>query len=627
MLKIHLLILMGLTFVGLFSLLNESHASPSFTEQYLNDLIIADVPGGYFEDQTNVINLEKVYYKSDGQILEVSIKAHGSNGFDPENIISYGLLIDSDSNYSTGIRGFDYKYYVQWINGTWNEFYEVLPSYKKNSILISEDIIEDSFNMDDSVANLKIDLDKIGNPTHYNLVFFSQGYLNQIYFHDVTSLALIPPPSFSINAIPNPLDLESGKKHTIRILVESEFDESIEIFYSISTDSPYVNIQEIIDNHIILQNGKAEIPIILEIDGHENTIHHDLNINLGLWYPTNPNDEDVDIVDSMIRDYDHRNSVDNYDMKLLLVTLPSSSPDHTLSIQMALLVATLLLAITGTYTFAVNALKIRYDKKVEHSNEIKNIFKIMLSLISKKDHYSKEIALKYPKSEKDRADVRQKLKDPSTDAMMLTVELNSDNILHLGMAIQHLEGYDTLSTRWSSIQNDINLHNSRSHDLNSRIRKRCLESIQENLPEFSEFTGYTGKFYILDAVARECYNSIEIATEYGISRGPFRQHEPTSDGEYAIYAESQLFGSDEPIDESLVSIVLSSCVEKEFVTEYESLIELNNNIKQRLEEFVNNLQNVVNELTPPTLVNGKCYNEKYFERISNSFRHKFNLNN
>ncbi len=594
--------------------IHDVYASPIFSEQYLSNPTVADEPDGYFEDETNAINLEKVYYKSDGEILDVAIKTHGSQGFDPGNIISYGMLIDSDADYSTGIRGFDYKYHIQWNNGTWNEIYEYLPSYKKESIPMFDIPIENSFDIDDSIAHLNLNLSKIGNPQSYNIVFFTQGYLNHtLYFHDVTSLAIVPPPHFSISVLPTPLDLISGKKQPIRIMVNSELQDHTDIYQHVRTDSSYVNIENIIDNHVFLQNGHVEIPVNLDITEHEGTLYHALFIDLGPWYPTNPNEEDSAIQDPIIRSYDFRNTVDNITLNLLLVSLPVPPLDNTLIIQGVMLIATLTMAGLGIYTFMGNIQSSKEDKKIIHSERIANIFETMLSLVCQKDHYSKELTLRYPEDEDKRPLVKQKLIDPNKDGTITMLDFNTDNIEHLGWALQHIDSYDVLKSKWDSVQTNFNSYNLKSQMLKNKIKTTCLEAIKNNLPEFGPFNGQSGKVYFLDSIALECYDNIEIAIELGVYPAPVQYLGPIEElgGEYQVYGHTQLFASDETFDDEKITSILGSCVIPELTKEYDSLIELHKKIQQDLDNFVVSLDQIVRELKHHgTLIQGNCDHER-----------------
>ena len=111
-----------------FGLIYDVYASPSFPEQFIDRGIGGYYLDGRLERDYEILNLEGAYYKSDGKILKARLITHVTSGYGENNTLSYGMLIDSDSDFDTGRNGFDYRYRVLWENSTWFEIYEYLPT-------------------------------------------------------------------------------------------------------------------------------------------------------------------------------------------------------------------------------------------------------------------------------------------------------------------------------------------------------------------------------------------------------------------------------------------------------------------------------------------------------------------
>lgn len=104
------------------------YASPSFSEQKIPSAS-RYFPEDRFNDRySEAIMLQGAFYKSHGETFDARLIIYGDSGFNVNNTLSYGMLIDSDSDFGTGQKGFDYRYQIKWENGTWNEIYEEIPT-------------------------------------------------------------------------------------------------------------------------------------------------------------------------------------------------------------------------------------------------------------------------------------------------------------------------------------------------------------------------------------------------------------------------------------------------------------------------------------------------------------------
>ncbi len=105
-------------------------SSPSFGIQQITDERNKWVQT-YGNDSTHLksgyTSIPSVDYLSDGKILNAtywlaSNSENASTYNQPDRKISYGMLIDADSNTKTGYNGANYDFYIEAVNGKWSEY-------------------------------------------------------------------------------------------------------------------------------------------------------------------------------------------------------------------------------------------------------------------------------------------------------------------------------------------------------------------------------------------------------------------------------------------------------------------------------------------------------------------------
>jgi len=100
------IIFLVIIFIILISFTNYTiYASPSFPEQFISGSAEAYFPDGYYENDSDALSLEGVFYNSDGKSLDATLILNGKSGFEKNNVLSYGILIDIDTDFDTGIGG------------------------------------------------------------------------------------------------------------------------------------------------------------------------------------------------------------------------------------------------------------------------------------------------------------------------------------------------------------------------------------------------------------------------------------------------------------------------------------------------------------------------------------------
>jgi hypothetical protein len=171
-----------------------------------------------------------VSYFSDGRTLNTTLWVKPISDMFRQHveIPIYGLLIDADSNPSTGDNGIDYKLEVRWNDSTqsWVEslfeysadgMYVKATDLNKNftGISISPDITSYSY------VSIPLNLHAIGTPNKFKVMFFAQiinksdsGRFSDVLV-DVSNWVDIPPPVYTYVTTPNPLVLREGDKEII----------------------------------------------------------------------------------------------------------------------------------------------------------------------------------------------------------------------------------------------------------------------------------------------------------------------------------------------------------------------------------------------------------------------------
>lgn len=188
-----------------------------------------------------------VNYISDGQNLNTTIWLN--SGFNNNSInnqsfrkLSYGMLIDADSNTKTGYNGADYDFYVELVSGKLSGYLYQLSStggYKLigSKINFTQSHVESSIGP--GYVNLNLDLSSINYPKEYDLLFYSAESLESNEVRQFTNWVTIPPPSLQISTTPSDIIIRQGEEQLIpaRIKSTSGFsNDVINITLGVSSD-------------------------------------------------------------------------------------------------------------------------------------------------------------------------------------------------------------------------------------------------------------------------------------------------------------------------------------------------------------------------------------------------------
>lgn len=131
--------------------------------------------------KSNYTDVLAVNYMSDGKNLNVTMWL--ASGFEnnstsppaynqPFRKISYGMLIDADSNTKTGYNGADYDFYVEVAEGKLSGYLYQLSSTGGYRLVGSKINLQYSFHPDDlqNSVTLSLDLGSINYPNRYDFV-------------------------------------------------------------------------------------------------------------------------------------------------------------------------------------------------------------------------------------------------------------------------------------------------------------------------------------------------------------------------------------------------------------------------------------------------------------------------
>src|SRR5919199_420987 len=209
-------------------------ASPIFTRQEItdgfNDIIQVNGVGGskinddYDRILDESIDIQKITYFSNGTTLNATLWLGGGVKEKPSingdnRTVSYGMLIDADSNQETGREGVDYQVEIQWSNKTqtWNKIIVEYSSPFHNRTLDIKENYTGFFQNDEKYISLYVNLEDIVYPNKYRVLFYATTNTGI----DLTSWVDIPPPEYTISTLPNPVIVRQGEQKNIGVQLKS----------------------------------------------------------------------------------------------------------------------------------------------------------------------------------------------------------------------------------------------------------------------------------------------------------------------------------------------------------------------------------------------------------------------
>jgi hypothetical protein len=138
-------------------------------------------------------------------------------------MVNYGMLIDSDFDNRTGFDGIDHKFEIRWDNNSrvWTSTLEGWSPNGENRIIHFKNNYTGFFESDKHYVTLSLNLDDIGSPPKYKVIFYAEVERDRVSFTDFTRWVAIPPLQVVITTIPNSIELHKGEERTIEVKLNS----------------------------------------------------------------------------------------------------------------------------------------------------------------------------------------------------------------------------------------------------------------------------------------------------------------------------------------------------------------------------------------------------------------------
>jgi hypothetical protein len=181
--------------------------------------------------KSNYTDIQAVNYISDGKNLNATIWL--ASGFknsstsipaynDPFRKITYGMLLDTDSNTKTGYNGADYDFYLEVAGGKLSAYLYQLSSTGGYNLLSSKTnlVLADPNALRGSVS-LHLDLGSIDYPSKYDLLFYTAESYKSNEVRQFTSWVNIPPPTLEMATSPTNIVIRQGQELLVPARIKS----------------------------------------------------------------------------------------------------------------------------------------------------------------------------------------------------------------------------------------------------------------------------------------------------------------------------------------------------------------------------------------------------------------------
>lgn len=280
--KIQLLVILILNLIIICnssSIPNIFGVSPSFGHQEIRDahfdlIDMNKCPGSInscdsIQEGNQSIDISAIDYFSDSKFLNVTLWLRSTIknlSLEHNDIPSYGIFIDADSNNETGWQGIDYQMEIVWNDGTWNNTLIQISSTGYPRILKQENqTTEESYELGKNYVITAIDLAAIGSPEKYKVMFYVEDKKRDksIWKTDFSSWIDIPTPELILSTTPDTIELRPDITEVIGIQLISN-----------SGSTPEVS------NYTIKDNGQSSIHAKVLNESRNNMEPASVEINI-----------------------------------------------------------------------------------------------------------------------------------------------------------------------------------------------------------------------------------------------------------------------------------------------------------------------------------------------------------
>lgn len=228
------LLLLLLFIISSSSLIHRTFAtSPSFGLQEITDSRSNWVQT-YGNDSTHLksdyTNLLAVDYLSDGNVLNAtywlrSNQENASTYNQPFKKVSYGMLINIDTNTQTGYNGVDYDFYIEAVNGKWSQYLYQYSSTGNYALIGSKANYTQPFGGSSTIGpgyvKLQLPLRSINYPSGYSVLFYTAESYKSNEVRDFSTYVDIPPSILSLLTSPNEITIRQGEGQLVPAQVKS----------------------------------------------------------------------------------------------------------------------------------------------------------------------------------------------------------------------------------------------------------------------------------------------------------------------------------------------------------------------------------------------------------------------
>ena len=173
--------------------------------------------------------IQGVTYSSNGKILNATLwllVPFDSSLSKDRGQINYGMFIDADANKKTGVGGIDYQIEISGQNGKWTKTFSQWTSYNStqeilNRTLSKIDNYTGFFAKNGQFVLLSLDLNAIGSPDRYRLLFYAEQIRGSTWLSQFTNWISIPQPEFHISTLQPSVDITQGSQKTVQVQIKS----------------------------------------------------------------------------------------------------------------------------------------------------------------------------------------------------------------------------------------------------------------------------------------------------------------------------------------------------------------------------------------------------------------------
>jgi hypothetical protein len=213
---------------------------------------------------TTFIDMTSISYYSSGDTIYATVWLNGSldhfNNTLNIDKVSYGMLIDADSNSKTGLEGIDYLVDVQ--NNTssgWGILLSEWSSTENHAEVETADTTPQTSFASNEYVHFALDLDKISTPSKYKIMFYAIGTYPAGRILDFTNWIDIPPEEYHFVTFPNdPALVRQGEERDITAQLRS----TTSFVPQVSSFAPILNESNL--NIKFVGNGENDAPYGLE---------------------------------------------------------------------------------------------------------------------------------------------------------------------------------------------------------------------------------------------------------------------------------------------------------------------------------------------------------------------------